>query len=154
MNPLVTIIIPTIGRPQYLEKTVRSVLAQDYSEIEILISDNAPEVSSQDILGECVDEKIRFIRRDKRLPFGEHMNMCFHDAQGFFVMILSDDDLLSPTYISNMVRLFEKEGVTVAVGAQVALGEKGDCIEAVLSVEENKVGQIDLKKLLKIKKHK
>jgi len=136
---LVTVIVPTIGRPQYIKDAVRSIIEQDYKNIEILISDNAPEVSSQEVLGGCADEKIKFIKREKRLSFSEHMNMCFNDAQGFFVMILSDDDLLSPTYISNMVRLFGEESLTVAVGAQVALGEKDDCIESVLNVKENTV---------------
>jgi len=122
MNQLVTIIIPTIGRPQYLEKTVRSALAQDYSEIEILISDNYPEVATKSILGENIDSRIRFIERDRRYESSKHMNLCISDAHGYFVMILSDDDMLSPNYISTMVSLMG-DGVMVGLGAQAVLGE-------------------------------
>jgi len=119
---LVTVIVPTIGRPQYIKDAVRSILEQDYQNIEILISDNYPEVATKSILGESIDSRIRFIERDRRYESSKHMNLCISDAHGYFVMILSDDDMLSPNYISTMVSLMG-DGVMVGLGAQVVLGE-------------------------------
>ena len=124
MNKLVTVIVPTIGRPNYIKSTIDSILMQDYREIEVLVSDNFPEVSTRLILGKSLDSRIRIIERERRHEFSEHMNLCIHDARGWYVMILSDDDLISPDYVSSMVGLFsESEDVKVGLGRQKVLSE-------------------------------
>lgn len=124
MNKLVTVIVPTVGRPNYIKSTIDSILMQDYCDIEVLISDNLPELSTRLILGESLDARIRIIERERRHEFSEHMNLCLHDARGWYVMILSDDDLISPNYVSSMVGLFsENEDVRVGLGRQKVLNE-------------------------------
>ena len=124
MNKLVTVIVPTIGRPQYVKKTIESVLSQDYSHIEVLVSDNFTATPTKLILGEVTDSRIRFITRNHRHEFSEHMNLCIHDALGHYVIIISDDDLIAPDYISSMVRLFsEHQDVSVALGQQKILND-------------------------------
>lgn len=125
MNKSVTVVIPTIGRPQYIKSTIESVLNQSYSAIEILISDNAPIVSTRSILGENIDSRIKIIEHNNRISFSEHMNICIKEAQGYYVIILSDDDLISKDYISDMVSLFENnDNVTVGLGHQKILNER------------------------------
>ena len=40
-HPLVSIMIPTYNRPELFEKTLQSVLAQSYDNIEVLVNDNS-----------------------------------------------------------------------------------------------------------------
>lgn len=124
--PTVTVIIPTIGRPGYIADTVRSVLAQDYQRLKLLISDNAPAVPTAEVLfqQQVDDARIRIITRSVRLPFSAHMNACLQAADGDLVMILSDDDQLSNGYISEQVALFAaNSNVTVGFGQQVVVTE-------------------------------
>lgn len=124
MKKLVTIIVPTIGRPQYIGATIESILRQDYEEIEILISDNVPDTPTRLILGNNMDSRIRVVERDRRYGFSEHMNLCIDDARGQYLMILSDDDLISPSYVSSLVELFsENRNVIVGLGQQEVLNE-------------------------------
>lgn len=132
MNKLVTVIVPTIGRPKYIKSAIDSVLKQDYKEIELLISDNYPEISTRLILNGVLDSRIRIIERDRRYESSTHMNLCINDASGFYIMILSDDDLISPNYISSMVSLLsenENENVIVGLGQQKVLNENDTNIE-------------------------
>lgn len=125
--PTVTLIIPTIGRPRYIGDTVRSVLAQDYPNLRVLISDNAPATPTADVLREqgIADARIRIVSRAVRLGFTEHMNACLAEADGEFAMILSDDDQLGRGYVSEMVALFERDpAVAVAFGRQRIIGEQ------------------------------
>ena len=127
MVKFVTVIIPTIGRPEYLRASVESVLNQSYCNIELLISDNVPDISSKSLLSDVVDARIRIIERDQRYGFCEHMNMCIADSLGYYMMILSDDDVISPDYVSSMVELFEsRDDVTVGLGRQNVL-EESEC---------------------------
>lgn len=118
MSALVTIVIPTIGRPDYIKHTLAAVCAQDYRNLEILISDNFPAVSTASLLPEALDPRIRIIVRASRLEFSEHMNLCLSEASGEYLMILSDDDLIGANYISEMMSLFRDPQVKVAVGTQ------------------------------------
>ena len=123
MKKLVTVIVPTIGRPKYIESSVNSILRQDYEKIEILISDNLPEISTASILGNHIDARVKIISRNHRYSFSEHMNLCIEEAHGYYIMILSDDDLISENYVSSMVNLFENIDVKVALGNQKILNE-------------------------------
>lgn len=121
---LVTIILPTIGRPNYIVNTLNSILSQDYENLEILISDNLPKISTKEIIKDISDSRIRIIERDKRYDFSEHMNLCINESLGHYIMILSDDDLITPCYISNMVKAFDSDnGIYVGIGCQKILTE-------------------------------
>lgn len=142
MKKLVTVIVPTIGRPGYIKNTIDSILRQDYGEIEVLISDNFPEISTRTILGEKLDSRIRIVERNRRLEFSEHMNVCIHDVHGHYIMILSDDDLICTSYISSMVSLFsENEDMMVGLGHQKVLNESDVAIGA---GEMNEKPMVDL----------
>lgn len=138
MKKSVTVIVPTIGRPEYIKNTIDSILGQDYGDIEILISDNFPDTPTKLILGELLDSRIKIIERDRRYEFCEHMNLCLSDARGHFVMILSDDDLISPDYISCMVGLLnENSDVMVGLGRQKILSENDGSLGSIECGEES-----------------
>lgn len=125
-KPLVTIIIPTIGRPAFIIDTVRSVLAQDYQRLQILISDNAPSTPTAPLLAEAdiCDKRIETVTRPQRLGFSAHMNACIALAKGTYFMILSDDDQITPGYVSEMLGLMERNtAVTLCLGRQVRITE-------------------------------
>jgi glycosyltransferase involved in cell wall biosynthesis len=132
-NPLVTVVIPTIGRPKYIVDTVRSVLAQDYGHLDVLISDNAPATPTTTVLADqgVNDSRIRIVSRPARMAFSDHMNACIESADGEFMMILSDDDQLSRGYVGEMVTMLASDP-TITVGI---------CPQAV--VTENNVGPLE-----------
>lgn len=126
--PLVSLLVPTIGRPRYIVDTVRSILAQTYSNLHILISDNAAVVASAPLLSQAgiADPRIEIIERTERLGFSAHMNACIGAARGTFVMILSDDDQITPNYVAEMVEMMADRRVTVCLGRQARISEH-DC---------------------------
>ena len=77
-DPLVTVIVPTIGRPDYIIDTLRSLLLQSYSPLRILISDNAPAAATAQLLEQAgiSDVRLRIVTRAQRLDFSTHMNVC------------------------------------------------------------------------------
>ncbi len=122
---LVTVIVPTIGRPEYITHTIQSILNQTYANIQILISDNSPPIPTDLILKEAgiSDSRIEIISRLTRMNYCDHMNACIRDARGKYLMILSDDDQISSGYVKEMVDMAESaENVRVCVGRQQVIG--------------------------------
>lgn len=126
LEALVTVIVPTIGRPEFIIDTLRSVLAQTYTQLQILISDNAPTVPTAPLLAKAGidDARIEVVQRTSRLDFSAHMNACIEQSRGTYLMIVSDDDQITPGYVAEMVELMTADPeVKVCLGRQVQINE-------------------------------
>ena len=110
-EPLVSVIVPTIGRPVFFQKALASVAAQTYPNLEIFVSDNAaePAITEEEVRAACGGRSFRLVRRETRLSFAEHFNTCLREASGHYAMFLSDDDLLVPRFVETAVACIESD---------------------------------------------
>jgi len=123
MDKLVTIIIPTIGRGELLRASIISATLQTYANIEILVSDNFSNSKVEKIVEDINDKRINLITRNSRLDFSSHIRLCIEDVKGEYIMLLSDDDLISSDYITELVKMFDDdEDVGLGISSQVILG--------------------------------
>jgi glycosyltransferase involved in cell wall biosynthesis len=125
-KPLCTIILPTIGRPKYFGAALASVAAQTYRPFNILVSDNAanPPIELAEIQKWAPEAIVRLVRRSTRLAGPHHINLCLQEADGEYVFIMSDDDLIVPGYVSAAMECMSSEPSVVAVVAlQTAIDE-------------------------------
>ncbi len=96
--PLVSIIITTFNRVKYLERAVKSAQSQDYSNIEIIISDNA---SSDFTEVKCLewasaDGRIKYFRNSTNIGSENNHRVAFTEyAKGDWAVFVSDDDFLT-----------------------------------------------------------
>lgn len=123
--PLITVVIPWIGREKYIMSTLAALRAQDYPNLEIAVSDNSLSPSARALLSGMDDNFFRVIdRSEKRLSSADHFSACVRDAAGEFVMILSDDDLIEPAYLSGMYDAIRTHPQSsVVIGEQIVIGE-------------------------------
>ena len=89
MNPVVSVIIPTFNRSSLLEKTIASVLLQDYNEKEIIVVDDGSEEGTESY---CSRLGIRYFRQDHR-GCAAARNLGASHARGVLLAFLDDDDL-------------------------------------------------------------
>ena len=59
--PLVTVIIPTINRPQLVERAVRSALDQTLTDIEVMVVVDGPDDATTTVLGRIDDPRVRIV---------------------------------------------------------------------------------------------
>lgn len=105
-EPLVSVGIPTYNRVDMLTRSVESVLAQDYCNLEVVISDNASTDETQAVCDEFRrrDGRVRYIRQPTNLGLTANYAAVFTQARGEIYMALADDDWLDPTYVSQCLR--------------------------------------------------
>ena len=107
-NAKVTIAIPTLNRAEYLRLSIVSALAQTYGNLEVLISDNASTDHTAEVLASFAgDARLRRLYQPVKLTMVENWNACVAAAKGEYFLLLSDDDLLEPEAIAEMVAAYE-----------------------------------------------
>lgn len=114
--PLVTVIIPTYNRPDYLLEAVNSVNNQSYENIELIIVDDASEDPASQVVPERHTElTIRIIRHEDNQGASSARNTGFKFASGEFIAFLDDDDSWDSTKIEKQVEAFQSGSPSVGL---------------------------------------
>ena len=102
---LLSVLLPTRDRLEYLRHAVESVRRQEGEDWEIVVSDND---STEDVAGYVAsleDPRIRYVRTPRFVPVTENWNNALRHSRGDYVVMLGDDDALLPGYLRALTEL-------------------------------------------------
>ncbi len=105
MQPKVSIIIRTCGRPQVLRTALNSIRKQTYRNIEIVIVEDGIPTSKEMIEKEYSDLFVRYQATEEKVGRSRAGNIGLKIATGEFCNFLDDDDMLYPNHIKKLVQL-------------------------------------------------
>lgn len=131
MDPLVTLAIPTLNRPDRLRETLAAALAQDYWNLEIIVSDNGSRDETPTLAQALIqnDPRARLRRNETTVPLHEHFTQCVWAARGEFFILLHDDDRINSNFVSEVVDVAKRHpDVNIVVPANVTIDEQGAII--------------------------
>jgi glycosyltransferase involved in cell wall biosynthesis len=117
LKPLVSILTPTYNRRLFIPQYLKYIRRQDYPyhRIEILIADDGDD-PVRDLLSS--DERVRYIRLDRRRPLGFKRNLLAREARGDVLVHMDDDDYYPPTRVSHAVERLLSSGIGLAGASQ------------------------------------
>ena len=109
-RPLVSIAVPTRNRASSLRKSLETIRAQDYSPIEILVSDNCSEDDTEQVCREVMaaDPRMRYVRHEKNIGLHANHNFCMDASRGEYLCIFHDHDTRALHIVSEYVEFFAK----------------------------------------------
>lgn len=113
--PLVTIGLPVYNGGRFLKSSIESILAQTFSDFELIISDNASTDDTEDICRAYakMDRRILYARRQTNLGASRNFNDVFLISRGKYFKWASNDDICEPRFIEECVRVLEADSYTV-----------------------------------------
>ena len=107
---LVTIAIPAY-KASYLSEAIESALSQDYQNIELIIVDDCSPFHLENTVKKFSDSRIKFYKNEENLgqtSIVHNWNKCLSLANGEYFVLLCDDDMLLPNFVSELLKLAEK----------------------------------------------
>lgn len=110
-QPLVSIGVPVFNGGGKLTCALDSLLEQDYSNIEVIISDNASTDYTPEICEKYFrkDSRVKYSRSEQNLGGIWNFNRVFELSSGKYFMWTAHDDIRDPSYISKCVEVLEAD---------------------------------------------
>jgi GT2 family glycosyltransferase len=109
--PLVSIIILSYNGVKYLGNCLKSVLATDYPNYEVILVDNASTDGSLTLIEYLFkhEPRLTIIRNTKNVGFSEGNNIGIRKAKGRYIVFLNNDTEVKPDWLIELVRTMEKD---------------------------------------------
>lgn len=101
--PKVSIVTISFNQGQFLEECLRSVLEQDYPNIEYIVIDGGSTDDSKDIIAKFAD-RLAYWQSQKDGGQTDAINQGFSHASGEILGWLNSDDILLPGAVTKAVR--------------------------------------------------
>jgi glycosyltransferase involved in cell wall biosynthesis len=113
----VTVFIPAYNREKYIGEAIESILAQSYTNFEILLIDDGSTDGTVDIMHSFSDSRLRIIRNETNLGIPRTRNKGIEHARGEFIAMLDSDDRAFPTRLEKQVNFLEAHHDFAQVGS-------------------------------------
>lgn len=115
-KPPVSIGMPVYNGEQYIREALDSLLAQDYEDFELIISDDASTDGTQEISLEYAarDGRIRYHRNERNMGMAWNFNRALELSSGDYFMWASQHDCWDPSFISACKQMLDDDPSVVS----------------------------------------
>lgn len=112
-TPIVSVVIPTYRRPELVVRAVRSVLAQTYPHLEVIVVDDCSPDNTQTALAQIGDVRVRCIRHERNMGLPAARNSGIRAAIGAYIAFLDDDDEWKPHKTERQLAMMDRYDVVL-----------------------------------------
>lgn len=121
---LVSIITPVYNSEKYIGETIRSVIAQTYTNWEMLIVDDCSSDNTVDVIKAFTDSRIKYIRLNENVGAARARNVALENAKGKFIAFLDADDMWKPTKLEKQLNFMIEKNIGFSFTGYEILREK------------------------------
>ncbi len=132
-KPLVSVIIPVYNNERFLDKCIRSVCAQKYDNLEIIIINDGSTDRSLEIINiwKEKDSRLIVIDQENRGVSGAR-NAGIDKASGEYITFIDGDDYVGPMYIYRLVRSAVTNDSDMVLTGLMMQNEDGTVIRSII----------------------
>ncbi len=108
-KPFFSILIPTYKRANNLKLAISCILMQDFSDFEIIISDNNSNDGTEDVVKKFKDPRIKYSKNVRNIGWIPNLRKAIRAASGAYILLHGDDDfIIFPQTLSSIYALIKK----------------------------------------------
>jgi glycosyltransferase involved in cell wall biosynthesis len=121
--PRVSIGLPVYNGERYLAAAVDALLAQTFTDFELIVSDNASTDATASICADYAarDRRIRHSRNAVNIGGAANYRRVFHLATGRYFMWAAHDDLHAPTFVERCAEVLDRDPTIVVCHTRVCV---------------------------------
>lgn len=113
-SPLVSVIIPTYNRAEFLGFAISSILDQTYKNLQVIIVDDGSTDDTENVIKNFQNQEIVYIKQEhKGAPSARNIGIA--NSKGEYIAFLDSDDMWMPAYIEKQLEVFEKSKLNPGV---------------------------------------
>ncbi len=122
-TPRVSIGLPVYNAERYLPEALDSMLAQTFTDLEVIISDNASTDRTEAIARAYAerDERIRYVRNPSNIGARYNFNRVFQLARGEYFKWASHNDVLLPRFVESCVEVLDANPAVVICFTKIVI---------------------------------
>lgn len=150
INPRVSIQMCTYNRAHYIEKAIKSVLSQTFTNWELLILDDASTDNTEEVISKYLNDiRIKYFKNESNLGIAGNRNKGLNDSKGEYIAVLDSDDYwIDNLKLEKQVNFLDENPDYALVGTNmIIINEKG--VEIAKSNFETVYDKIKNKMLLR-----
>lgn len=125
MEELVSIITPSYNTARFIGKTIESVLAQTYTNWEMIIVDDCSSDGTDEIVLNYPDPRIRYLKNQKNSGAAVSRNYALREAKGKWIAFLDSDDLWLPEKLEKQIAFMKAHHYCFSCCATTSVDEDG-----------------------------
>lgn len=125
---LVSVIMPCYNAAAYIGETIESVLAQTYTNWELLIVDDHSTDDSLSVIARYDDPRIRVLSTAENSGAAVARNVAIEAAQGRFMAFLDSDDLWHPEKLSEQLAFMQERDCALSFTHYAVINGEGEQI--------------------------
>jgi glycosyltransferase involved in cell wall biosynthesis len=120
---MITVVIPTYRRPRLLARAIRSVLAQTEKNFDVWVYDNASGDETGAVVAAFMadDRRIHYRAHQTNIGANANINQGIDRVASPYFSVLSDDDLLLPTFFERAMAAYARYPDAMFVASPVIL---------------------------------
>ena len=107
-SPLVSIIMATYNRAEFILETIESIRSQTYQNWELIIVDDGSDDNTEELIYQLKDKRVRFIKAGRTESKGKIINTGIKIASGALYAFIDSDDVWAPEKIEKQVRSLQQ----------------------------------------------
>ena len=107
---LVSIIMPTYNCARFIRESIDSVLAQTYTNWELIIVDDSSTDNTAEMIANFNDPRIHYLRNEQNEGAALTRNKALRAAKGRYIAFLDSDDLWHPDKLERQIAFMEQNG--------------------------------------------
>lgn len=126
MSPRVSIVVPAYENAPFIARTMGSILAQTYTDLEVIVADHTSRDRTRAVLETFTDDpRVRLLSTPRGGGAERNWNRVTRAAAGHYVKLVCGDDVVHPTLVERQVAALDAAG-----GRAVMSAVKRDLIDA------------------------
>lgn len=120
--PKISVLVPVYNAERFLPACIDSILAQTYTDFELLCADDASSDHSVSILQDYSrkDKRIKIFLQSSNIGAAQNRNLLLQKAQGQYIAFVDADDIIFPTYLEHLYSQAVEKDADIVRGLFIA----------------------------------